>query len=366
MTAANHQVIRARWLVVAALSAMAVNCGGAPSAVNLSYQPGRYSRQVTPVRVGVFYADDQRPGWPANAAMRIFARVEGADDMCHVAGEKAMAAFVAESLRSELAAAGMKVSSSSEFNRSGASLNGKNLRDAGVDRIVFARINYFGFVSPVPQSRADSLAEAAEFMMRDSLIGLPLAIAHAVAFGQMAGNEGVTFNDDTPGAHAYVDIDLWVVDPKSGEVVWADTARDKRSFEVVREAVPDRIEVFLPEALYVAVNRVIWRTDFLAAMGAALLPAQAGQTSSPIHEQNAKKLFAAERFADAASEFKKAYDASSDPAFLYNVALCYRRAGNAKLALPAYEEYLKKVPNSPQRSAVEKRIAELKQQLGDR
>jgi hypothetical protein len=36
-----------------------------------------------------------------------------------------------------------------------------------------------------------------------------------------------------------------------------------------------------------------------------------------------------------------------------------------KLALWTYQEYLTKVPNSPQRTAIEKRIAELQAEIGN-
>ena len=82
-----------------------------------------------------------------------------------------------------------------------------------------------------------------------------------------------------------------------------------------------------------------------------------------LHEKKAKELFEAELFTEAASEFQMAFKASNDPAFLYNEALCYRRAGSIKLALAAYEDYLRAVPDSPLRSTVEARIKELKRQL---
>ena len=59
---------------LAALTSVA--CG--PSVVNLSYQPGTYARKVSPVRLGVYYLQDERPGWPATAAMRMFERPQGA------------------------------------------------------------------------------------------------------------------------------------------------------------------------------------------------------------------------------------------------------------------------------------------------
>jgi len=98
-------------------------------------------------------------------------------------------------------------------------------------------------------------------------------------------------------------------------------------------------------------------------MGAALPPATMQPARVPSREPVARELFEAGHFAEAAVEFEKVYRATRDPAVLYNLALCYRRAGNAKLALARYEEYLRQVPQSPHRPAVEARIKELRQQL---
>jgi hypothetical protein len=101
------------------------------------------------------------------------------------------------------------------------------------------------------------------------------------------------------------------------------------------------------------------------AMGDAFQRETTSRTEAPArrHEMTAKQLFDARRFTEAASEFERAFSASNDPAFLYNKALCYRRADNAKLALEAYEAYLRAAPNSPQRPAAEARIQELRLEL---
>jgi len=65
------------------------------------------------------------------------------------------------------------------------------------------------------------------------------------------------------------------------------------------------------------------------------------------------------------AEFKKAYEISSDPALLFNMALSYHKGGFAKLALWSYQQYLIKVPQSPQRAVVEDRIRELKVEVGE-
>jgi tetratricopeptide (TPR) repeat protein len=55
------------------------------------------------------------------------------------------------------------------------------------------------------------------------------------------------------------------------------------------------------------------------------------------YEQEAKKLYEAGRWAEAASEFDGAYRIGRDSALLYNMALCHRRSGNAKRAFELYQ-----------------------------
>ena len=177
--------------------------------------------------------------------------------------------------------------------------------------------------------------------------------------------DGIIFDPDARAGIAYVDIDLWVVDPQSRGILWAGTARRKRQSNIVSGKVADRVEAFLGEALCLAFREAIWRADFLAAMGAALPPTTIQSTRAPSREPVARELFEAGHFSEAAVEFEKVYRATRDPAILYNLALCYRRAGNAKLALARYEEYLRQVPDSPHRPAVEARIRELTRQLAE-
>jgi hypothetical protein len=357
--------LRKRYLAQPLLLVAMAGCSG-PSIINLAYQHGSYAHKVSPVRVGVYQADDDRPKWPKVAAMRIYGRGQQADAMWHTEGDKPMGVFVAEALRAELAATGMTVSRASEFDRPSGTVDPNKVSSAEVDRVVCARINYFGVVSPVPE-----LAPVAEVLVTGlffPVVTLPvMAIGTTVVVQrQRQLNDGVTFGEEALSANAYVDIEVWIVDPSSRQVVWADTARVKRSLGTLSGAVRGQVQSFLAESLFLALHGIIWRTDFLAAMGTKVVPSKtAQQTRAPEYAQTAANLFAAGRFADAALEFKKAHDASGDPSFLYNMALCHRRAGNARLALSAYQDYLRKAPDSAQRPAVEKRIQELKQQLGE-
>ena len=92
-------------------------------------------------------------------------------------------------------------------------------------------------------------------------------------------------------------------------------------------------------------------------------PSASSAKDAATYEQNAKKLYEAGRWAEAASEFEGAYKLGKDSALLYNMALCHRRAGNATRALELYQQYLAEVPDTPKRANVESRIQELRQEL---
>ena len=93
--------------------------------------------------------------------------------------------------------------------------------------------------------------------------------------------------------------------------------------------------------------------------------AQAGnpQSEADIHEQNGKRLYDGGQWAEAAVEYAAAYTNGGDPAMLFDMALCYRRAGNAKRALGLYQRYLLEEPETPDRTVVESRIKELQREV---
>lgn len=79
----------------------------------------------------------------------------------------------------------------------------------------------------------------------------------------------------------------------------------------------------------------------LVSIGLALLltsSAQAGNRArdGAIYEQSGKALFEGEQWAEAAAQFAAAYTQGNDPAMLFNMALCHRRAGNSSRALGLY------------------------------
>src|ERR1017187_4960718 len=75
------------------------------------------------------------------------------------------------------------------------------------------------------------------------------------------------------------------------------------------------------------------------------------------HFEAATRLYDIHEYAKALDEYKAAYLAKPDPAFLFNVGQCYRKLGELDQALEFYREYLKKAPpDDPNRPNVEARI----------
>jgi tetratricopeptide (TPR) repeat protein len=96
------------------------------------------------------------------------------------------------------------------------------------------------------------------------------------------------------------------------------------------------------------------------AFVALAVPAQAAdseKTAAKAHFEAATRLYDIHEYAKALEEYKAAYLAKPDPAFLFNVGQCYRRLGKFDQALEFYREYLKKAPSDdPNRPNVEARI----------
>ena len=83
-------------------------------------------------------------------------------------------------------------------------------------------------------------------------------------------------------------------------------------------------------------------------------------SAAPSAAENGRQLFQIGKFAEAAAELEKAYRATGEPALLYEMGLCHDRVHNIKRAFELYEDYLVRVPSSPQRSQIEERVRQLK------
>lgn len=77
------------------------------------------------------------------------------------------------------------------------------------------------------------------------------------------------------------------------------------------------------------------------------------------HYKQGRKLYQVGEYARALEEFKQAYLAKEDAAFLFNIAQCHRKLGHAQDAITFYKNYLRRAPRAANRSEVERLIAEL-------
>ena len=75
--------------------------------------------------------------------------------------------------------------------------------------------------------------------------------------------------------------------------------------------------------------------------------------------QEAEKAFNLGRFNDALAAYQAAYEAKPLPAFLFNIAQCYRNLGNYERARFFYRRYLALEPHSPDRRRVENLAVEM-------
>jgi hypothetical protein len=98
----------------------------------------------------------------------------------------------------------------------------------------------------------------------------------------------------------------------------------------------------------------------VVAAGPFATPALADPARARAHFDLAKRYFEVDEYVKAIEEFKAAHVEEPDPAFLYNIAECYRHMGETKEALVFYRRFLLlSPPNAPTRASVEKRVAAL-------
>ncbi|MBT9557565.1 MAG: tetratricopeptide repeat protein [Myxococcales bacterium] len=96
----------------------------------------------------------------------------------------------------------------------------------------------------------------------------------------------------------------------------------------------------------------------VAAVSAAAItpPNDSGaKTNARARFDEGRALFRSERFEPAAEVFKEAYALFPDPAYLFNIALCYERRGRWRLAVEYYDSFLASAPDSSAAPDVEER-----------
>jgi tetratricopeptide (TPR) repeat protein len=97
-----------------------------------------------------------------------------------------------------------------------------------------------------------------------------------------------------------------------------------------------------------------------ALLALAAAPVRADdKTAAREHWERGTKFYDLGKYDDAIREFEAAYEAKSDPAFLYNLAQSHRLAGHNADALRFYRTYLRYVPKAPNRGDIEEQIKTL-------
>jgi len=103
---------------------------------------------------------------------------------------------------------------------------------------------------------------------------------------------------------------------------------------------------------------VVALAGLTAEASAAENRASADRPGRALFEQ-AEAKFNVGRFDEALVDYQAAYDAEPLPAFLFNIGQCHRNLGNYERAQFFFRRYTVLEPNSPNRPAAERLIAEM-------
>jgi len=101
----------------------------------------------------------------------------------------------------------------------------------------------------------------------------------------------------------------------------------------------------------------------IARPAAAAPPTSDEKAKAREHYQKGLVHYDIKEFSEALAEFKNAYRVVQDPAFLFNIAQCYRKLGQDVEALDYYRNYARRFPNAPNRGEVDRRIQEIEHEL---
>ena len=92
---------------------------------------------------------------------------------------------------------------------------------------------------------------------------------------------------------------------------------------------------------------------------------QAQERASNVVKKEAVKAFRAKDYERAAELFQELYGQTNNTNLLYNIGLCYSRAGNSAKAIDALTKFTTRVPSSKMVGKAQSMIEELKQNLTD-
>ena len=101
----------------------------------------------------------------------------------------------------------------------------------------------------------------------------------------------------------------------------------------------------------------------LSRPAAAAPPTPEEKAKAREHYQKGLTHYDIKEFSEALTEFKNAYRVVQDPAFLFNIAQCYRKLGQDVEALDYYRNYVRRFPTAANRAEVDRRIQEIEREL---
>ena len=122
-----------------------------------------------------------------------------------------------------------------------------------------------------------------------------------------------------------------------------------------------KMDCYFRRALLVA---VCWGLVSFSATGGAYAQAPDGLDEARAAFELGRSAYERGDFAEALTQFRTAYQLSSDPAILYNIGTVADRLRQDEVASEAYERYLQQVPDASDRENVEARIRELRAAIG--
>lgn len=134
---------------------------------------------------------------------------------------------------------------------------------------------------------------------------------------------------------------------------------DARRTRAARVGVPGA-----PDGPFATADRTLYRGAMrglvvVALLGVSSMALAKDSAAAKEHYLKGTRAFELGAYDEAIDEYSAAYRIKDDPALLYNLGQAHRLAGHAVEALRFYKLFLIKVPQTPARSEVEQKIAEL-------
>jgi tetratricopeptide (TPR) repeat protein len=108
---------------------------------------------------------------------------------------------------------------------------------------------------------------------------------------------------------------------------------------------------------------IIFTLVLLASATTGAQPPNDALAGAKEHYRRGTQLYDLGRYLDAAKEYEEAFTLSDRAAFLFNIGQAYRLAGRPNEAIAAYRGFLRRVPDTANRSETEQYISELEQTI---